>query len=55
MDTSDAADTFTLMIPAIDAKDWDAVRRASADRIDIDYSSLFGVPAAQASPSPSQS
>ena len=46
MDTSDAADTFTLMLHAIDAKDWDAVRRAFADRIEIDYSSLFGVPAA---------
>jgi hypothetical protein len=39
-------DTFTLMLHAIDAKDWDGVRRAFADRVEIDYSSLLGVPAA---------
>jgi hypothetical protein len=46
MDTADAANTLTLMLHAIDAKDWDSVQSAFADRIDIDYSSLFGVPAA---------
>jgi hypothetical protein len=46
MDTSDAATAFTLMLHAIDARDWNGVRAAFADRIDIDYSSLFGVPAA---------
>lgn len=46
MDTADAANTLTLMLHAIDGKDWDAVQSVFADRIDIDYSSLFGVPAA---------
>jgi hypothetical protein len=46
MDVSQAADTFTLMLHAIDARNWDGVRQAFADRIDMDYSSLFGVPAA---------
>ena len=45
-DFRDAADTVTEMLHAIDARDWAGVRRAFADRIDLDYSSLFGVPAA---------
>ena len=46
-DSSEAASAFTRMLHAIDAKDWDGVRRAFADHVDIDYSSLFGVPAAR--------
>jgi SnoaL-like domain len=42
----DAAATFTTMLHAIDSRDWQSVRRAFADTIAIDYSSLFGVPAA---------
>jgi hypothetical protein len=34
------------MLHAIDARDWDGVRRAFADRVDIDYRSLFGAPPA---------
>jgi len=41
-----AADTFTSMLHAIDAKDWETVRMAFADRMTMDYSSLFGVPSA---------
>jgi hypothetical protein len=47
MDLYGAANTFTAMLHAIDAKDWDGVRRAFADHIEIDYSSLFGAPAAR--------
>jgi hypothetical protein len=46
MDTAGAANTFTSMLHAIDARDWDGVRRAFADHIDIDYHSLTGVPGA---------
>jgi hypothetical protein len=46
MDTTEAANTFTSMLHAIDVRDWDGVRAAFADEIDIDYSSLFGVPRA---------
>jgi SnoaL-like domain len=46
MDGRNAADTFTSMLHAIDAKDWNGVRLAFADRVDVDYSSLFGEPAA---------
>jgi SnoaL-like domain len=46
MSTTNPADTFTQMLHAIDAKDWDGVREAFADRVTMDYSSLFGAPAA---------
>jgi hypothetical protein len=49
MNVSNAADAFTSMLYAIDSRDWDGVRRSFADRLDIDYSSLFGVPAATVS------
>jgi hypothetical protein len=45
MNTADAATTFTAMLHAIDARDWDGVRNAFADRIDLNYQSLFGAPA----------
>jgi SnoaL-like domain len=45
-DVTHAADTLTLMLHAIDAKDWRGVRQAFADRVDVDYSSLFGEAAA---------
>jgi hypothetical protein len=47
MESLEAANAFTRMLHAIDAKDWAGVRREFADRIDIDYRSLFGEPAAQ--------
>jgi len=34
------------MLHSIDAKNWDGVRRAFADRVYMDYTSLFGDPAA---------
>jgi SnoaL-like domain len=40
---------FTHMLHAIDLREWQAVRDAFADHVDIDYSSLFGVPAATVS------
>jgi len=46
MNVTEAANTFTSMLHAIDAKDWPGVRRAFADRAHMDYSSLFGDPAA---------
>jgi hypothetical protein len=46
MDATNAADTFTRMLHAIDAKDWNGVRQAFTNRVTMDYSSLFGVPAA---------
>ena len=49
MQLADAAATFTSMLHAIDAKDWDGVRETFADHVDIDYSSLFGAPAARTS------
>ncbi len=36
------SDTVTSMLHAIDALDWDAVREAFADRIDVDHTSLAG-------------
>jgi hypothetical protein len=47
MDTTQAGETFTRMLHAIDAKNWAGVRREFADTLDMDYSSLFGVPAAR--------
>src|SRR5678816_2415385 len=52
MDSSEAAATFTRMLHAIDARDWRGVRAAFADRIHIDYSSLFGVPGADVDADP---
>jgi hypothetical protein len=46
MDLIEASNTFTRMLHAIDARDWDGVRRAFANHLEIDYSSLFGAPAA---------
>jgi hypothetical protein len=46
VDITRAADAFTSMLYAIDVKDWDGVRQAFADRVMMDYSSLFGAPAA---------
>ena len=40
---------FTHMLHAFDLRDWQAVRDAFADHVDIDYSSLFGAPAATVS------
>ena len=47
METTHAGDSFTRMLHALDAKDWAGVRREFADTLDMDYSSLFGVPAAR--------
>jgi hypothetical protein len=47
MVTAQAGDTFTRMLHAIDARDWDGVRCAFVDTIEMDYSSLFGAPAAR--------
>jgi len=47
MDTVQAGDTFTRMLHAIDAREWDGVRRAFADTVEMDYSSLFGGPPAR--------
>jgi hypothetical protein len=44
LDTSHAGDTITRMLHAIDAKDWQGVRNAFADTLDMDYQSLFGDP-----------
>jgi hypothetical protein len=46
-DIARASDAFTRMLHAIDAKDWDGVRREFADTLDMDYSSLFGDPPAR--------
>ena len=46
MDLNDASNAFRRMLHAIDARDWDGVRRAFAAEVDIDYSTLFGAPAA---------
>jgi hypothetical protein len=46
MDIATAPDVFTAMLHAIDAKDWDGVRRAFDDQVTMDYHSLFGIPAA---------
>ena len=47
MESTEAANAITRMLYALDARDWAGVRREFADRIDIDYRSLFGEPAAQ--------
>ena len=47
-DIARAADTFTSMLHAIDAKDWGGVRRTFADTLAMDYRSLFGDPPATA-------
>ena len=44
-----ASTVFTGMLHALDLRDWQHVRDAFADHVDVDYSSLFGVPAATAS------
>jgi SnoaL-like domain len=44
MDTIDVANTLTRMLHAIDAKDWDGVRREFASQLEMDYQSLFGDP-----------
>jgi SnoaL-like domain len=50
MSTGEAVSgVFTHMLHAIDLCDWQAVRDAFADHVDVDYSSLFGVPAATVS------
>ena len=36
MDIARAAHTFTSMLHAIDAKDWEGVRRTFADTVDMD-------------------
>jgi len=46
-DIARASDSFTRMLHAIDAKDWNGVRREFADTLDMDYSSLFGDPPAR--------
>lgn len=48
MSTSEAAiGAFTRMLHALDLRDWQGVRDAFADRLDIDYSSLSGAPPAR--------
>ena len=37
---------FTRMLHALDLRDWQGVRDAFVDHVDVDYSSLSGVPAA---------
>jgi len=49
METTEAANILTRMLHAIDAKDWEEVRRAFAPQVDMDYSSLFGDPPARVS------
>ena len=50
MSTGEAVSgVFTHMLHAIDLRDWQAVRDAFADHVDVDYSSLFGAPAATVS------
>ena len=41
-----ASDVFTRMLHALDQRDWQHVRDAFADHVDVDYSSLFGAPPA---------
>jgi hypothetical protein len=47
MTANSVADTFTRMLQAIDARDWDGVRREFSTAVDVDYSALFGEPAAR--------
>lgn len=50
MSTGEAVScVFTHMLHALDLRDWQAVRDAFADHVDVDYSSLFGAPAATVS------
>jgi hypothetical protein len=49
MSTEAASSVFTGMLHALDMRDWQRVRDAFADHVDIDYSSLFGVPASTVS------
>jgi hypothetical protein len=42
-------DVFTRMLHALDLRDWQGVRDAFADHVDVDYSSLSGAPAANVS------
>ena len=41
--------SFTRMLHALDLRDWQGVRDAFADHVDVDYSSLTGTPAANVS------
>jgi hypothetical protein len=41
-----ASCAITRMLHALDLRDWQAVRDAFADHVDVDYSSLSGEPAA---------
>jgi hypothetical protein len=43
---SEPTDVFTTMLHAIDDLDWDTVRSTFAERIDVDYTSLWGGTAA---------
>jgi hypothetical protein len=46
MSTHEAvAGAFTRMLHALDLRDWQSVRDAFADHVDVDYSSLGGTPA----------
>jgi hypothetical protein len=50
MSTGEAVSAvFTHMLHALDMREWQAVRDAFADHVDVDYSSLFGAPAATVS------
>ena len=42
MNSPDAAAAFTAMLHAIDARNWQGVRSAFTERVEMDYSSLFG-------------
>ena len=47
MSTQDAVSgAFIRMLHALDLRDWQHVRDAFADHVDVDYSSLSGAPAA---------
>jgi hypothetical protein len=47
MSTQDAVcGAFVRMLHALDLRDWQGVRDAFADHVDVDYSSLAGAPAA---------
>jgi hypothetical protein len=49
MSTDAACSVFTGMLHALDMRDWQGVRDAFADHVDVDYSSLSGAPAANVS------
>jgi SnoaL-like domain len=40
--TSNPTDVFTVMLHAIDTLDWNTFRASFAERIDLDYTSLWG-------------